>query len=128
MQPIAPAASDILDMQARLMQNARLVEDVRGIWEWRKAITVDEDNSNNVNYKITNRFGLVSSATTGEQALAMLMTKEDERMAAIAAIAAKKDQAKDKRAKDITAPRDHRLRDPDKPRATRPFRAAPPKD
>jgi hypothetical protein len=91
-------------MQAVLMQNFRLVEAAKVIGEWKKASTVEEENPNNMNNRITSRniFGLVGSAT-GEQAMAMLKAKEDERVAADAAAAAKKDQAKDKRARDTTA-------------------------
>ncbi len=42
-------------------------------------------------------------SATGEQAMAMLKAKEDERVAGVAAAAAKKDQAKDKRARDTSA-------------------------
>ncbi len=103
MQSVVPAASGILDMQALMMQNIRLVEAARVIGESLKASNAEEDNSNNMNNRITSRniFGLVGSAT-GEQALAMLKSKEDERVAAAAAAAAKKDQAKEKKARDTT--------------------------
>jgi hypothetical protein len=104
MQSIVPAASGILDMQAMLMQNFRLVEAAKVIGEWKKSSTVEEENQNNMNNRITSRniFGLVGSAT-GEQAMAMIKAKEDERVAGAAAAAAKKDQAKDKRARDTSA-------------------------
>ncbi len=103
MQSVVPAASGILDMQAMLMQNFRLVEAAMVIGEWKKASTVEEENPNNMNNRITSRniFGLMGSATE-EQALAMLKAKEDERVEAADA-AAKKDQAKEKKAKGTTA-------------------------
>ena len=68
-------------------------------------------------------------SATGEQALAMLKAKEDERMASKTLVAASKDQAKYKRAKDITAlVITGRLRDLEDTRAARPFRAALPND
>jgi hypothetical protein len=84
------------------MQHIRLVEAAMAIGEWRKTSTVEEDNTNK-NNRITSRniWGLEGSAT-GDEALEMLKTKEDKRVAAAAAVAAKKDQAKDKRAKDTT--------------------------
>ncbi len=72
MQSIAPAASGILDMQAMLMQNLKLVEAARVIGMWRKVCTVEEDTSNK-NNKIysKNIYEQVDSAT-GDEALAML--------------------------------------------------------
>ena len=80
-----------------IMQNLRLVEAARIVGEWRKASTVEEDNSNK-NYKIYSRniYGQVGSAT-GDEAMAMLKMNQDERVAAAAAAAAKKDQAKTKK-------------------------------
>jgi hypothetical protein len=49
MQSISPAASGILDIQAVIMQNLRLVEDAMVIGEWRKTSTVEEDNTNKNN-------------------------------------------------------------------------------
>jgi hypothetical protein len=65
MSSIAPTASGILDMQAVLMQNIRLVEDAKVIKEWKKATTVEEDNTNNINGRISSRniFGMAGSAT-----------------------------------------------------------------
>ena len=103
MQSIAPAASGILDMQALVIQNLRLVEAARVIGEWRKASTVEDDTSNK-NNRITSRniHGQVGSAS-GDEAFAMLKKIQDERVAAAAAAAAKKDEAKTKKTKDITA-------------------------
>ena len=74
------------------------------ITEWKKAITVEEDNTDNINGRITSRsiFGMADNAT-GPEAVAMLRAKEDERLAAAIVAAAKKNQAKDKRSKDTTA-------------------------
>ena len=49
MQSIDPAGSGILDTQAVVMQNIRLVEAARVIGEWKKACTVEEFNANNMN-------------------------------------------------------------------------------
>jgi hypothetical protein len=51
-QSIDLAGSGILDTQAVVMQNVRLVEAVRVIGEWRKASTVEEVNTNNMNNPI----------------------------------------------------------------------------
>jgi hypothetical protein len=101
MSSIAPAASGILDLQAVVMQNIRLVEAAKVIKEWKKAITVEEDNTDNINGRISSRniFGMAGSAT-GPEALALLRSKENLRLEAAAAAAAKKNQAKDKRARD----------------------------
>ncbi len=52
-------------MQAVLMQNFRLVEAAMVIGDWKKANTVEEENPNNTNNRITSRntFGLVGSVT-----------------------------------------------------------------
>jgi hypothetical protein len=104
MSSIAPAASGILDLQAVVMQNIRLVEASKVIKEWKKATTVEEDNTDNINGRISSRniFGMAGSAT-GPEALALLRAKEDIRLEAAAAAAVKKNQAKDKRAKDTSA-------------------------
>ena len=76
-----------------MMQNVRLVEASMIIGEWKKTSTVEEDNTNKhtkINGK--NIFGQVGSAT-GEQALAMLKAKEDEKVATTTTSAAKKDQS-----------------------------------
>ncbi len=62
MQSIEPVGSGILDTQAVMMQNIRLVEAARVIGGWRKASTVMENvNANITNNLITSRniFGLV---------------------------------------------------------------------
>ena len=102
MQSIAPAASGILDMQAVVMENLRLVEAARVIWEWRKVSTVEEDNSNK-NNRIYSRniYGHVGSAT-GDEALAMLKKNQDERVEAAAAADAKREQSKIKKTADTT--------------------------
>ena len=104
MSSVDPAASGILDLHAVVMQNIRLVEAAKVIKEWKKATTMDEDNNNNMNNRITSRnmYGMVGSCS-GDEAIARLQAKENDRVAAVAAAAAKKDQAKDKRAKDTTA-------------------------
>jgi hypothetical protein len=103
MQSIAPTTSSILDIEAVLMQNLRLVENARAIGEWRKASTVEEDTSNNnKRFYSRNIFGEMGNAT-GDQALAMLKKNQDDKVATTAAAAAKKDQAKIKKTKDNTA-------------------------
>ena len=86
------------------MQNLRLNEYAKVIGEWMRAITTKEDNETNMSKRISSIaiFGHVGSAT-GDEALAMLKTKEKMKEAAFAVAAAKKDQAKNKRAKDTTA-------------------------
>ena len=73
MHSIDPAGSGILDTQAVVMQNIRLVEAARVIGEWKKATTIEEVNANNMNNRISSRniFGHAGNAT-GDQALAML--------------------------------------------------------
>ena len=104
MQSVDPAASGILDTQAVVMQNIRLVEAARVIGEWKKASTVEEVNASNMSNRISSRdiFGHAGSAT-GDQALARLQTIEEKRVAAAVVAAAKKDQAKEKQARDTTA-------------------------
>jgi hypothetical protein len=103
MQTIAPATSGILDIEAVLMQNLRLVEAARVIGEWKKANTVEEETSNKNNrIYIINIYGQVGNAT-GDEALEILKKNQDEKMAAVAAADAKKDQAKNKKTKDTTA-------------------------
>jgi len=46
---IAPAVSEILDIQAVMMQNVRLVEAIMVIGAWRKTRTVQEDNTDKNN-------------------------------------------------------------------------------
>jgi hypothetical protein len=84
------------------MQNFRLVEAARVIGGWRKASTVEEDNTskNNIITNV-NIFGLVGSPT-GEQALAILKAKEDEKVAIVVADFAKKVQMKEKKIRDTT--------------------------
>ena len=96
------------------------------IGEWKNASTVEEVNANNMNNRISSRniFGLAGSVI-GDQALAMLQASEEKRVASGDVAAAKKILAKEKKTRDTTA---RRLRDPEKTRATRPFRAAPSKD
>jgi hypothetical protein len=73
-------------------------------------------------------FGLEGSATE-EQALAMLKAKGDERLATRFDIVAMKDQANVRQeSKRHHRPRHHRLQNSEETRATRSFRAAPPKD
>ena len=104
LQSCAPAASGILDMETIIVQNLRLVEAAKVIGEWMRLVTVEEDNETNMNKRISSRniFDKSGSATRDE-ALAILKEKEDKREAAAAAASAKKDQAKDKRARDTTA-------------------------
>ncbi len=80
------------------------MEAARVIGEWRKASTVEDANANNVNNRITirNIFGLVGNGI-GEQALTMFKAKEDERLAAVAADSAKKEQTREKKARDTIA-------------------------
>jgi hypothetical protein len=92
-----------MDVQAVMMQNVRLVEAARIIGEMRKTSTVEEGTSNK-NNRIPSKiiFGVVGSVAR-EQVLAMLKTKEDEKVAASTAFDAKKDQTKENKAIDTTA-------------------------
>jgi len=65
---------------------------------------VEEVNANNMNNRISSKniFGHAGSATR-DQALAMLQVSEGKRMAAVDAAAAKKNQAKEKKARGTTA-------------------------
>ena len=97
------------------------------IGDWKKASTEEEENPNNMNTIITSRhIFVIAGSATGEQALAMLKAQEDERVAAVVA-AAKIDLPREE-GKRHYRPRHHRLRDFDKTRAARPFRAATPED
>jgi hypothetical protein len=104
LQTCAPVASGILNMEAIVMQNLRLLEASKVIGEWMRTITTEEDNENNMAKRISSRdiYGEAGSAT-GDTALAMLKAKEDKRVALAAAAAAKKNTTKDKRAKDTTS-------------------------
>jgi hypothetical protein len=105
MRSCDPAASGgILDREVIVMPNLRLVEAAKVIREWMGTIITEEDNEANLAKRISSRdiYGHVGSATRDE-ALVMLKVKEDGKEAAVAAVAAKKDQAKDKRAKDTYA-------------------------
>ncbi len=65
---------------------------------------MEEDNSNNMNNKITSThiFQFVGSAIIGH-ALALLELNEDEMLIEGVVVAAKKDQAKEKKATNTTA-------------------------
>ena len=67
-------------------------------------ITTEEDNETNMAKRISIK-DIYSHAgnAKGDESLAMLKDKEDRKEADVAAAAAKKDQAKDKRAKDTFA-------------------------
>jgi hypothetical protein len=91
-------------MEAMIMQNLILNEYAKAIGEWMRTITREEDNETNMAKRSTNRniFGQVGSAI-GDESSAMLKTQDDKKEAATtAAVAAKNDQAKDKRARDVT--------------------------
>ncbi len=66
-------------------------------------ITVEEDNKTNTAKRIIskNRVGLVCNATR-KQAMARLTAKENEKITSTTPFVAKKDHAKDKRAKDTS--------------------------
>jgi len=104
MRSCAPAASGILDMETIIMQNLKLLEASKVIGEWMRTSTIEEDNETNMAKRISSRdiYGEAGSAS-GDTALAMLKAKEDKRVAVVVAAVAKKDQTKDKRARDTTA-------------------------
>jgi len=66
MSSTVPAATGILDLQALVMQNIRSVEAARVIKEWKKAITMEEDNTDNINGKIMSKniFGMAGHGAT----------------------------------------------------------------
>jgi hypothetical protein len=88
-----------MGIEAIMMQNLKLHEDVKVIGEWMRTITTKEDNETNMAKRISSRniFDKPGSATEDE-ALAMLKRKKDSREATNANAAAKKCQVKDKRA------------------------------
>ncbi len=92
MQSLDFAGSEIFDTQAVMMHNVKLVETAWVIGEWRKANTVEAVNTNAMNNRIRSRniFGLIGSAI-GEQALAILKTKEDKRVEVSVAAGAEKE-------------------------------------
>jgi hypothetical protein len=95
MQTCAQAASGILNMEAVVMQNIRLLEAAKVFGEWMRTINTKEDNKTNMAKRISCRdiFGHVDNATR-DTTLAMLTAKEDKRVVAAAA-AAKKGTTKD---------------------------------
>ena len=99
-----PASTGILDMQDVVTQNLRLVEAARMFGEWMMTINVEEENeTRSMAKRISSRhiFGHVGSAT-GDEALALLKTKDDKKQAADAAAAEKRDAATEKRARSTT--------------------------
>ena len=65
LQTSAPTASGILNMEAIVMQNVRLLEDAKVIGEWMKTINTKEDNETNMAKRISSRdiYGQAGSAT-----------------------------------------------------------------
>jgi len=104
MRSCALAASGILEMERLVMQNLRLHEAAKIIGEWMRMIPNEEDNETNIAKRISSRnvFDKAVSATK-DKSLTMLKAKSDAKEEDVIALAAKKDQAKDKRAKYTTA-------------------------
>ena len=73
MRSCAPCASEILDMEAIIIQNLRLDEYAKVIGEWMKTITTEEDNETDMAKRISSRnvFDKAGNAARDE-ALVML--------------------------------------------------------